>query len=29
MLTHPEHGYRLELPHRPGSAGAARPSIRR
>jgi hypothetical protein len=24
MLTHPEHGYRLELPHRPGSAGGGK-----
>jgi lactoylglutathione lyase len=26
MLIHPEHGYRLELLHRPGSSGAAKPA---
>jgi lactoylglutathione lyase len=25
MLIHPEHGYRLELLHRPGSAGDGKP----
>jgi lactoylglutathione lyase len=26
MLIHPEHGYRLELLHRPGSAGDSKPA---
>ena len=26
MLLHPEHGYRLELLHRPGSAGDGKPA---
>ena len=26
MLIHPEHGYRLELLHRPGSAGDGKPA---
>ena len=26
MLIHPVHGYRLELLHRPGTAGAGKPA---